>query len=414
MTGREKILNALNHRPGPVPLDLGSLPTTGIHTSILEELRDFYGLEKRPCRVLEPFQMLGQVDDDLREVLGIDTTPLWNRWTMYGFSDEGEKEWRTPWGQTVLVPRDFNVTEDSENVYIYAGGDTRYAPAGVMPKSGFFFDSPLRQKPIVEEELDPLDNLEEFGSVSPEDLDYYRREAVRLQDSPYGVTGNLGGTAIGDIACVPGPMLKDPRGIRDVTEWYVSTLTRPEYLHEVFRGQTDTALANLKKIHQVLGDSIQIAYICGNDFGTQNAPFCSNETFETLYAPYYREINGWIHANTSWKCFKHSCGAIEPLIPLMIESGFDILNPVQWTAEGMDRDLLVKKYGKDLVFWGGGVNTQKTLPFGTPEEVRAEVLATCECFSRENGFVFNTIHNIQCNTPTENLLAMFAALGRKV
>jgi len=111
---------------------------------------------------------------------------------------------------------------------------------------------------------------------------------------------------------------------------------------------------------------------------------------------------------------KHCCGACEPLIEGFIEAGFDILNPVQTSARGMAPELLVEKYGDKIVFWGGGVDTQQTLPFGKPGEVRRQVAERVRIFSRKNGFVFSTIHNIQCNTPVENVLAMFETLGRKV
>ena len=126
--------------------------------------------------------------------------------------------------------------------------------------------------------------------------------------------------------------------------------------------------------------------------------------------PYYKKMNDWIHAHTAWKTFKHSCGAVETLIPSIIESGFDILNPVQVSAAGMDAAKLKAKYGRDIVFWGGGVDTQKTLMFGRPEQIRAEVLERCRIFGRGGGFIFNAIHNIQSNVPVANVVALFDAL----
>lgn len=410
MNNKEKVLRALNHEAGPVPFDIGMLPTTGIHVLILERLRDYYGLEKKVPVVLEPYQMLGQVEDDLREVIGIDTRPLWSPYTMYGFRNENFKEWVTPWGQKVLVAEDFKTTEDDNSVYIYAQGDTNYKPAGEMPKSSFFFDSTIRQQPIDEDNLNPEDNLEEFSYIKDEDLLRFAELKKQNENSEYFIGGNLGGTAIGDIACVPGPMLKEPKGIRDVAEWYMATAIYQDYLQEVFEKQVDIALVNLEKIHAVLGDTIGLAYVCGNDFGTQNGPFCSVDTFRELYAPHYKRINSWIHENTNWKTFKHSCGSILPLIPEMIDAGFDIINPVQWTANNMDPRQLKAEFGKHIVFWGGGVDTQKTLPFGTPDQVRQEVLKMCEIFSGNGGFVFNTVHNILANTPIENLVAMIEAL----
>jgi uroporphyrinogen-III decarboxylase len=151
-------------------------------------------------------------------------------------------------------------------------------------------------------------------------------------------------------------------------------------------------------------------YICGTDFGTQESTFCSPEQFRELWLPSYRKINDWIHAHTTWKTFKHSCGAVESFIPLFIEAGFDILNPVQVNAKGMDPVQLKKNYGKEIVFWGGGIDTQKTLPFATPEKIREEILRLCEIFAKDGGYVFNTVHNIQANVPLENVVAMVEAV----
>jgi uroporphyrinogen-III decarboxylase len=181
-------------------------------------------------------------------------------------------------------------------------------------------------------------------------------------------------------------------------------------VHAVFAGQCEIALANLERIAARLGDLVDVVYICGADFGTQTSSFCSVATFRELWMPYYREVNNWIHKNTRWKTFKHSCGAVEKFIPSFMEAGFDILNPVQCSAAGMDAETLKEKYGQDLVFWGGGVDTQQVLPFGTPEEVRREVLERCEVFSRDGGFVFNTIHNLQAGTPVPNVVAMLEAV----
>ena len=145
----------------------------------------------------------------------------------------------------------------------------------------------------------------------------------------------------------------------------------------------------MDKLNRAAGDKIDVIFVCGTDFGTQISTFCSADTFRDLYMPYYKKINNWIHENTNWKTFKHSCGAIEPFIPLLIESGFDILNPVQCSATGMDPQTLKDKYGKDVVFWGGGIDTQKLLPFGTPAEVKEQVKERCHIFGRDGGVTFS-------------------------
>ncbi len=413
MNGNERVRQALNFQDGPVPIDFGGFPTTGIHCTIVEKLREYYGLPKKPVTILEPYQMLGLIEDDLKDAMQIDTDIIWSPYTFYGFRNENWKEWTSPWGQNLLVAENFNVkTNDKGDLLMYPEGDTSVNPSAVLPEGGYFFDSLNRQKEIKEEELNPEDNLEEFGPISDDVLEYYRLRCEELQNSDRFIVANLGGTAIGDIACVPAPNLKDPKGIRDVTEWYISTSIRQDYIHQVFEKQTEIAIENLKKIYSVTGDRIGAAYICGTDFGTQNGPFCSPDLFDDLYKPYYKRINGWIHENTNWKTFKHSCGGIEPFINSMIEAGFDILNPLQFSASGMNPEYIKETYGNKIAFWGGGVDTQKTLPFGTREDVFAEVTERVRLLARNGGFIFNTIHNMQALTPLDNVIAMLDAVQK--
>lgn len=412
MTSRERVLTALSHKtPDRIPLDFSSTAVTGIHVIIVEKLRDYFGFEKKPVKVPEPYQMLGEMEDDLAEALGIDTIGVIGSKNMFGIKNEGWREFRTFWGQEVLFPGEFNTKLD-ENVdlLIFPEGDTSVPASGKMPKAGFFFDAIIRQEPIDDTNLNVEDNLEEFSPVSDEDLNYWKEKIESAAESGRSVVASFGGTAIGDIALVPAVNLKHPKGIRDITEWYMSTVMRTDYLHQLFEKQTDIAIANLNKINRLAGDKVDAVFLCGTDFGTQDTQFCGPDTFDDLYAPYYKKLNNWIHENTSWKSFKHSCGAVEPLMKHFIESGFDIINPVQISAAGMDPAHLKKEYGNDLVFWGGGVDTQKVLSFGTPEEVDKQVSKTCEIFSEQGGFIFNSVHNIQATTPIENVIAMFNAL----
>jgi len=416
MTSKENITRALAHEDGPIPMDFGSNAVTGMHASVVAGLREHYGLESRPVKINEPYQMLGEIEPDLQDALGTDVDFIYPHKTMFGFKNEGWKEWRTPWGQDVLVPAGFVTTTDAKgDTLIYPEGDTDAPPSGRMPEGGYFFDTIIRQEPLTgamgeDEELNVEDNLEEFKPLSDEDLAYFAGEADRLRDSDRGVMANFGGTALGDIALVPAPFAKHPKGIRDVTEWYVSTVARPDYVREIFERQVEIAIANLARIHAVVGEVPDVVFLCGTDFGTQDSTFCSPDTFRDLYLPYYQRMTSWIHENTSWKVFKHSCGAVAGFMPLFIEAGIDVINPVQISAKGMDRETLKREYGRDLVFWGGGVDTQKTMAFGSPEEVRAEVTEGCRVFSRDGGFVFNAVHNVQAKSAVENVVAMIEAV----
>ena len=412
MTAKDRVLTSLAHRqPDAVPVDFGSTAVSGIHAAALAALRDHYGLEKRPVKVYEPYQMLGLIEEDLKRIMGIDVEGIPAPETLFGFRNENWKSWRMDSGLEVLVSEHFQTDKTAAgDTLVYPKGDRTAPPSGRMPKNGFYFDTIVRQEPIDESRLNPEDNLEEFGPVSERDLDYFAAEAQRATATGRAVMATFGGMGLGDIALVPAPFLQRPKGIRDIEEWYISTVTRPGYIHRVFERQTEIALENLARIRPVVGEAVDAVFVCGTDFGTQQSQFCSAETFRSLYFPYYKKINDWVHRNTGWKTFKHSCGAVEPLIEAVIECGFDILNPVQVTAAGMEATRLKKTYGGRIVFWGGGVDTQTTFAFGTPGQVRDQVLRRLEIFAPGGGYVFNAVHNIQATTPVENIAAMVGAV----
>ncbi len=415
MNSRERIKSILDHKDtGKIGIDFGSTPVTGIHVLIVDKLRQYYGLDRHPVKVIEPYQMLGEIEGDLADAVGIDCTGISPKENMFGIANDGkQKEFRTFWNQVVMVPENFNTTLDSQgDLLVFPQGDTTAEPSGKMPKTGYFFDAIIRQLPIQEDKLEPEDNTEEFNLIGDSDIMYWKHEINKQVNSGRAVVANFGGTGFGDIALVPGLNLKKPKGIRDVAEWYMSVIMRPDYILAVFDKQCEIALENLKRILPVAGDHVDVAYICGTDFGTQDSQFCSIDTLREMFLPYYRKINAWIHENTSWKTFKHSCGSVEPFIDSFIDAGFDILNPVQISARGMDPMHLKKKYGDRIVFWGGGVDTQKVLPFGTPEEVSRQVENNCHIFAQKGGFVFNTVHNIQANVPVENVIAMINTLHK--
>ena len=413
MTSKERFDLTVNHQqPDRMVVDFGGTSVSGVHVLAVENLRKYYGLEYKPVRVIDPHQMLGEVDSELRAIMGADTIGAKGKKNSFGiYNHEPFKEYLTPWGQTVLVPVGFiTTTYENGDVISYPEGDLSAGASARMPAGGYFFNAIIRQKPFEEEDLDPNDNLKEYGLISENDLEYWKETTRKARATGKAVIAGLGGTALGDIAHIPGMKLKNPKGIRDITEWYISIILRPGYIKTIFDRQSEIAVENLKHLNEVIGNNIDVVYVCGTDFGTQSSTFCSTEQFDDLWLPYYRRINDWIHGHTGWKTFKHSCGAVEPFMSRFIAAGFDIINPVQLNATGMDPVHLKKTYGKDLVFWGGGLDTQMTLPYSSPEKVREEVLRLCDIFAKDGGFVFNTVHNIQPNVPVENIVAMIDAI----
>jgi hypothetical protein len=408
MTGKERIQTVLSHREADkIALDFGGTPVTGIHVKTIEGLRRHYGLEDRPVKVTEPFQMLGEIDDELIKLWEVDTVGVSGERDMFGHRQEDFVETRMPWGQVVLLPRGFNTRQKDGNLYVFPQGDTACPPTAVMPESGYFFDA-LERVPStdISEETRLEDNLEEFTRMSDEDILYWTDALSRARATGRAVVANIGGTALGDIALVPAMNLKNPKGIRAIADWYMSTVVRADMLHELFERQTDIAISNLERINRAAGDCIDAVYICGTDFGTQTSQFCSAETLNDLYGAGYRKVNDWVHRNTTWKTFKHCCGAIVPLLDSFIDLGFDVINPVQINAAGMDPQYLKNTFGSRITFWGGGIDTQKALQLGTPEQVKEQVRRLCGIFGDSGGFVFNSVHNIQANVPLQNVIAL--------
>ncbi|MCW1306034.1 MAG: methyltransferase [Candidatus Parvarchaeota archaeon] len=418
MNSRERIISAINHRePDRTPLDLGGFDFTGIHVSSLHILEVALGLKKpnEPVKVVDLVQMLGEIDEKLRETLEIDTIPLRGQKNYFGFKNENWKPWTFFDGTPLLVPEKFNTIPDKEgNIYQYPQGDTSALPCVKMPKDGFYFDDVDRSKPIDEESLNVEDQLEECKLLTDEELSYYEKESKRLfEETNYAITfpSGVSGTNLGDSFWIPGWSLKNPRGIRNQEEWYISLITRKDFIRDVNAKMTEIGIENLKLLHQAVGERIQVIMISSTDFGAQNGLLYPKESYQELFKPFHKRINDWVHRNTTWKTLIHSCGSDYDIIPDFIEAGFDILNPVQISAAKMEPERLKKEFGDHIVFWGGGINTQTTLPFGTPQEVEEEVKKNISIFGEGGGFVYATVHDIQARIPLENLLALFRAVN---
>jgi uroporphyrinogen-III decarboxylase len=415
MNSRERLLQTINHKePDRLVVDIGAGGQTGMGVCAVNNLRNsLFGNTGYRVKVSEPYQMLGEVDDELRKKLHLDVVGIHPPKDMFGIRGERWKPFTMHDGTTIEVPGDFNYTLDQDGaILMYAEGDVTEPPRAKMPSSGYFFDAIDTGSSADYDHLNPADNTEDFSLLSQDDVAYFAARAKKnYEETDYGIYMTLPGMAFGDIALVPATWMKHPKGIRGIEEWYMATLAYPDYIHQVFEKQCEIALKNVELLAKAVGDHVQVVFVSGTDFGTQNSLFSSVDTYRELYKPYQKAVNDKIHELTNWKVFIHSCGAIYELIPDLIEAGFDILNPVQISADGMDPQRLKKEFGKDIVFWGGGIDTQKTLPFGTTEEVYRETRKNIDILSPGGGFVFNTVHNIQSNVPVENILSMCRALN---
>lgn len=412
MTSRERVERALNHQePDRVPVDMGSSLTTSIMVTAYARLRRELGVNGTPPRVSDLLQMLAEVELPALEKLGCDVVGLLPSVRFFGIAFEDWKPWRTFDGTEVLVPARFDYRVDENgDLLLSPGGDTSKRPRGRMPKDGYYFDIIPYQDPIDWDNLKPEEFAEQFQPYTDEALEHLRTTAEELhRNTEFAILGGFGQGGLGDLPVVMAAEMEAPKGIRTFDDWMVAHLTHPEYIKGIFARQTEQAIENLELYRQAVGERIVAIFISGTDFGTQRGEFISPDLYREIYQPFHKRMNDWVHAHTNWKAFLHCCGSIYHLIPSFIEAGVDILNPVQCSAANMEPERLKREFGDRLVFWGGGVDTQHTLPFGTPEEVRAEVAERIRIFAPGGGYVFNAIHNIQAKTPVENLLAMFEA-----
>jgi hypothetical protein len=400
LNSRERVLAAIEHRePDRVPIDLGGTIMSGIMAQALAGLRRHVGLEDRPPKVYEVYQMLGEVEPDLIERYDIDVVPLEPLVMFFGIPRRDYKPWRLFDGTEVLVPGRFNPEADHQRRLVLREGGKAGAPVvALMPADGFYFDRVEDQSLSMDFAPPPLAETErQFGaSIPAERLEHLAREAERLRET--------------DKAVFCGSWRDfGPPQVGNIPNWLCLMVTDPEYVGRLFEMKTEADLANLARLHSFVGEGMDVFGIDGQDFGTQRAEAFSPELFERLYLPYYTRINAWVHEHTGWKTWKHCCGSIPGFMPHLVRSGLDCINPVQTSAAGMGPEGLKRRHGGSITFWGGGVDTQRTLAFGTPEEVYDEVRERIRVFAPGGGFVFNPVHNVQANTPPENIDAMFQA-----
>jgi len=372
---RERVRAALEHRePDRVPRDLGAVRMTGIHVGAYAGLRGGLGLEPGEPRVGDVSQQLAVVDEDVLAALGVD---------VRGVEPRGPSGWR----------REL-VDEGASTAFVDEWGVRRR-----MPKDGFYFDpasAPLRG------EID-AGHLARFAW--PDGGDPARRVGV-AEEARRVVAEEGRAVYVGSVCAGLTEILFRLRGFED---GYMDLAADPSLARTLMERVLEMKLAWWGAILPELGDAVDVVGEA-DDLGGQATPLFAPRTYRELVKPLHAELVAFIRARTRAKVLLHSCGAIRELLPDLIEIGVDVLNPVQVSAAGMETGALKREFGRDLVFWGGGVDTQHVLGSGTPAEVRAEVARRVADLAPGGGFVFASVHNIQANVPAENLVAMWSAI----
>ena len=407
MTSRERVLKALNfEEPDHVPLDLGGSMASGIHVQALVSLRRYLGLEKCLVKVCDLFQMLGEVEMDVVRKLRVDCLHVgWPVDQRFGIRLSHYKSWRLFDGTEVMVPGQFNVQVAEDGSWLlHREGDPNQPIEGHMPKDGYYFDM-------------PSDLGFSFDFVPP-GIEEVKRNVRPVTDGELRIleqkAKNLreGTDKAIVMECCP-PVGLSRLGVGNFWEFQCLLMANPGYVKELFDFQTEHSLEVLKLIKEAVGDNADVITIMAYDLGSQDREVHPPEIFKEIHLPFLKRLNDWVHEHTTWKTFMHSCGSIAKMIPLLIESHLDIINPVQISAHGMDPQFLKREFGDRIVFWGGGVDTQHTFPFGTPAKVEEEVRRHIAILGTGGGFVFNPVHNIQPGVPPQNIVVAYQMASRE-
>ncbi len=373
MTPRERLTLALEHRePDRVPIDLGGTTLTSINVKTYSALRGHLGLPSETVDVVDPIQQLARIGEDVSERFRADIR--------------------------FLLPPDAGRADIFDDGDCYAFVD-RFGSKLHMPKDGgLYYD--WVAFPIPEPTNEAFDSYQWPRCDPPDAIATMRDSARNLWE-----TTDLGVAAGLDI--VRG-ILEEPTHLMGFEKFYETLLTNPAFADRLMSRLTDLYAECCEQFLDQVGPYIQ-AFLFMDDIAGQDGWLINPDLYRRFVMPKQRRIFDIIHRKSNAKVLYHGCGASFELIADLIDIGADIFNPVQVSARGMDTKLLKQTYGRDIVFWGGGVDTQRVLPFGSVTEVRQEVRRRIDDLAPGGGFVFATVHNIQAFVPPENIVAAFDA-----
>ncbi len=380
MNSRERVLTALNHKePDRVPFDMGGTVVTGIQAKSYRRLRQYLGLPEKEVTIIDMLQQLALVDDDVMQRLGVDVRNVSPR-------------------STASFKIDVKETPDGRYTYFY----DEYQVGWRMPiDGGMYYD--MFEHPLSGD-ITP-ENVDRY--TLPDPLDPARFSGLR-EASLKVLEQEKRALIVGNISAGIFELYLWTRGFKD---GYADWAGNPALAQKMLRKYVELQMAYWEKMFDVMqGIPIDVVQMA-DDLAGQNGMLISPNSYRKQLKPLHKEMFDYIHSKSGAKIFFHSCGSVRAIIPDLIEAGVDILNPVQVNAAKMDSAELKREFGKDICFWGGGVDTQMAFDENhTPAEVRADVRKRLEDFMPGGGFVFNTVHNIQGNVPPENIMAMWETI----
>ncbi len=397
MKRRERVLAALRHQePDRVPIDLGGSDSSGITAIAYNHLKSYLGIEGGKTRIFDPYQQIVDVEEEVLQAVKSDVRSVMIRPNSW-------KRWKLPDGSNCEIPEKWNprYREDGSQFVLNEQGEV----VAIMPSGGLYFE------PV----FTPLKN-----SQSVEDLDLHQEDIVS-----FDLPGYLDQT-FGEISQSAGEIRKrtdyllsggnfaahifaSSQMLRGWDIFLLDLLERPLFAEALMERLVEAYCERFDRYWGSLGQYLDVVVV-SDDLGTQKSPILSPDLYRRRIKPYHKRLYSYMKKKSNAFIFMHSCGSIYRLIPDLIDAGIDILNPVQVSAAQMDTRKLKKEFGDSLVFWGGGCDTQRILPYGTKQEIRDEVKRRIDDLAPGGGFVFTPVHNILPDVSPGNIMAMYEAV----
>lgn len=409
MTSRERVRAALAHKEADrIPVDSGAMHSSGTSAMVYNQLKAHLGITTGETRVYDVIQQLAIPEQWFLDRFRVDTVDLAR---AFAVERENWVDWPLPDGSPGKFPA-WIPHEKRGDSWVCLNGEGDVV-ASMEPNEFYFNQTTYPFYGLDVEDFSDLPRaMEKVSWMALRDQlwkdsdhqDFWRavgRTARKLyEETDYSIVANYS-----SLIFEPGQWF-----YRN-DDFFVKLLTEPQEMHALFEKLTEIHIQRLDKYLDQVGPYADVL-VTSDDLGMQTGPLLSRELYREMIFPWHREIYQFVKKKCDIKIFLHSCGGIYDLLPDLIEAGVDIINPVQTSAVGMDPRRLKEEFGRDLVFWGGGVDNQHTLTGADTATVQEEVRRNCEIFMKDGGFVFNHIHNLLPGIPPENIVAMFDAVNQ--
>lgn len=406
MNSHQRVLTALAHKePDRVPIDLGGHRSSGIMASAYKKLKDHLGITTGDIYVYDFIQQLAIIEPPVLDRFGVDTIELGRGFNL---TPEYWHDWTLPDGTPCKIPAYIHPVRQGNDWHVYHEDGTLIA---IQKQDSLYFEQtcfPLAESNDQEfsDLVTPLDKVVWSAlGTPPAPLGYDREGLAKLASGAQALRQSTDRAIIGLFG---GNLLEIGQFLFRIDNFLALLAGEPQRAHRFLDRLVEMHLANLEKYLGAVGPNIDII-LFGDDLGMQTGPQISPRMYREFFQPRHALLWQTAKKLAPVKVMLHSCGGLYPLLPMLIEAGLDIVQPVQTTCADMEPERLKREFGRDLVFWGGGSNTRDVLPTASPEEVAEDVRQRLHVFTPGGGYVFQQIHNVMADVPPDHIVAMLEA-----